>query len=192
MKFADSFLCFNILKQLNKQLKDPIKYAGYSTCFRKEAGSHGRDTGGIFRVHQFEKIEQFMVCNPREGESWKLLEEMINTSEEFYKNLGLPYRVVQIVAGALNLAAAKKYDLEAYFPASETFRELVSVSNCTDYQARAIETRYGQSTKGTAKKNKEYVHMLNGTLCAITRTMCCICENYQNEEGIIVPEVCYC
>eukprot|EP01060_Flectonema_neradi_P040268 TRINITY_DN910_c1_g2_i1.p2 TRINITY_DN910_c1_g2~~TRINITY_DN910_c1_g2_i1.p2 ORF type:complete len:511 (+),score=128.26 TRINITY_DN910_c1_g2_i1:1926-3458(+) len=170
-------------------LKEPIKYAGYSTCFRKEAGSSGKDTLGIFRVHQFEKIEQFVVCSPRNGESWKMLDELINNSEEFYQSLGLPYRVVQIVAGALNLAAAKKYDLEAYFPASETFRELVSVSNCTDYQSRAIETRFGQSLKTSTSKHKEYVHMLNGTLCAITRTMCCIVENYQTEEGIKVPKV---
>eukprot|EP01063_Lacrimia_lanifica_P015384 TRINITY_DN22168_c0_g1_i1.p1 TRINITY_DN22168_c0_g1~~TRINITY_DN22168_c0_g1_i1.p1 ORF type:complete len:491 (+),score=256.65 TRINITY_DN22168_c0_g1_i1:81-1553(+) len=169
---------------------EPIRYAGYSTCFRKEAGSHGRDTLGIFRVHQFEKIEQFIVCQPRNGESWKLLEEMISTSEDFYKSLGLPYKVIEIVAGAINLAAAKKYDLEAYFPASKTYRELVSVSNCTDYQARAINCRFGPNMKGTAKENvKEFAHMLNGTLCAITRTMCCICENHQTAEGVVVPEV---
>eukprot|EP00755_Sulcionema_specki_P012100 Sspe_Gene.50521::Locus_28124_Transcript_1_1_Confidence_1.000_Length_1472::g.50521::m.50521/K01875/SARS, serS; seryl-tRNA synthetase len=172
------------------ELEKPVKYAGYSTCFRKEAGSHGRDTLGIFRVHQFEKIEQFIVCSPRDGQSWVQLEEMIRTSEEFYQGLGLPYRVVSIVAGALNLAAAKKYDLEAHFPASDKFRELVSVSNCTDFQSRAINARFGQTTKGTTKENvKEYVHMLNGTLCAITRTMCCLVENYQTNEGIIVPEV---
>eukprot|EP01059_Diplonema_ambulator_P024782 TRINITY_DN411_c0_g1_i2.p1 TRINITY_DN411_c0_g1~~TRINITY_DN411_c0_g1_i2.p1 ORF type:complete len:482 (+),score=234.77 TRINITY_DN411_c0_g1_i2:65-1510(+) len=171
------------------ELKKPKKYAGYSTCFRKEAGSHGRDTLGIFRVHQFEKIEQFMVCTPKDGESWKMLEEMIGNSEDFYKSLGLPYRVVEIVAGALNLAAAKKYDLEGYFPGSKTYRELVSCSNCTDYQARPLNTRYGASTKGTAKDEaKGYVHMLNGTMCAITRTMCCLVENHQTAEGINIPE----
>ena len=169
----------------------PIKYAGYSTCFRKEAGSHGRDTSGIFRVHQFEKIEQFIVCQPRNGESWKLLEDMIATSEGFYQSLGIPYKTIGIVAGAMNLAAAKKYDLEGYFPASKTFRELVSVSNCTDFQSRDINCRYGQTQKGTAKAGpKEFPHMLNGTLCAITRTMCAIVENHQTLEGIVVPEVC--
>eukprot|EP01062_Namystynia_karyoxenos_P060306 TRINITY_DN5185_c0_g1_i1.p1 TRINITY_DN5185_c0_g1~~TRINITY_DN5185_c0_g1_i1.p1 ORF type:complete len:542 (+),score=253.10 TRINITY_DN5185_c0_g1_i1:110-1627(+) len=173
-----------------KELEKPIKYAGFSTCFRKEAGAHGRDTLGIFRVHQFEKVEQFVVCSPRDGASWKCLDEMIGTSQAFYEALGLPYRTVCIVAGALNLAAAKKFDLEALFPASDTYRELVSCSNCTDYQSRAINCRFGQSNKGTARENvKEHPHMLNGTLCAVTRTMCCIVENYQTEEGIVVPAV---
>lgn len=166
-------------------LKEPIKYAGMSACFRKEAGAHGRDTTGIFRVHQFDKIEQFVVCNPRDNESWAILDEMIGTSEDFCKSLGLPYRVVNICSGALNNAAAKKYDLEAWFPGSGAFRELVSCSNCTDYQARGVNCRYG-TDKGA---NKEFAHMLNGTLCAITRTMCCICENYQTEEGVVIPEV---
>ncbi|CUG94179.1 seryl-tRNA synthetase, putative [Bodo saltans] len=166
-------------------LKEPIKYAGMSACFRKEAGAHGRDTTGIFRVHQFDKIEQFVVCNPRDEESWKILEDMILTSEEFCKSLGLPYRVINICSGALNNAAAKKYDLEAWFPGSGAFRELVSCSNCTDYQARGVSCRFG-ADKGA---NKEFVHMLNGTLCAVTRTMCCIAENYQTEEGVIIPEV---
>jgi len=171
-----------------KQLEKPIKYAGFSTCFRKEAGSHGRDTLGIFRVHQFEKIEQFVVCSPREDESWKQLDAMIKTSEGFYETLGLPYRTVCIVAGALNLAAAKKFDLEAKFPGSDTYRELVSCSNCTDYQSRAIGCRFGAAGAAGDKK-KEHPHMLNGTLCAITRTMCCIVENYQTDEGIVVPPV---
>lgn len=171
-----------------KQLEKPIKYAGFSTCFRKEAGSHGRDTLGIFRVHQFEKIEQFVVCSPREDESWKQLDAMIKTSEGFYETLGLPYRTVCIVAGALNLAAAKKYDLEAHFPGSDTYRELVSCSNCTDYQSRAIGCRFG-SAGAAGDKKKEHPHMLNGTLCAVTRTMCCIVENYQTDEGIVVPPV---
>ncbi len=117
----------------------PIKYAGYSTCFRKEAGSHGKDAWGIFRVHQFEKIEQFIFCKPED--SWTHFEEMIDTSEEFYKSLDLPYRVVAIVSGALNNAAAKKYDLEAWFPFQGEYKELVSCSNCTDYQTRELEIR---------------------------------------------------
>ncbi|KAG5510371.1 hypothetical protein GH5_06568 [Leishmania sp. Ghana 2012 LV757] len=171
------------------EMKEPIKYAGISTCFRKEAGAHGRDTLGIFRVHQFDKLEQFVVCSPREDQSWKMLEEMIQTSQDFNESLGLPYRVINICSGALNNAAAKKYDLEAWFPGSGAFRELVSCSNCTDYQARGVNCRFGPNTKGTAANNtKEYCHMLNGTLCAVTRTMCCICENYQTEEGIVIPK----
>ncbi|KAH7445029.1 hypothetical protein KP509_02G103200 [Ceratopteris richardii] len=164
----------------------PIRYAGYSTCFRKEAGAHGRDTLGIFRVHQFEKVEQFCVTSPLANASWEMHEEMLKNSEEFYQKLGLPYRVVSIVSGALNDAAAKKYDLEAWFPASATYRELVSCSNCTDYQARNLEIRYGQTTSNEAAK--QYVHLLNSTLTATERTICCILENYQTEGGVNVPE----
>ncbi|TVU48068.1 hypothetical protein EJB05_07690, partial [Eragrostis curvula] len=165
----------------------PIKYAGYSTCFRKEAGSHGRDTAGIFRVHQFEKIEQFCVTSPNGNDSWEMHEEMIKNSEDFYTELGLPYQVVSIVSGALNDAAAKKYDLEAWFPASKTYRELVSCSNCTDYQARRLGIGYGQ--KKNDEQSKQFVHMLNSTLTATERTLCCILENYQKEDGVEVPKV---
>ncbi|KAE8382144.1 hypothetical protein BDV26DRAFT_254515 [Aspergillus bertholletiae] len=162
----------------------PIKYAGYSTCYRKEAGAHGKDAWGIFRVHQFEKIEQFVLTKPEQ--SWEAFEEMMATSEEFYKSLGLPYRIVAIVSGALNNAASKKYDLEAWFPFQGEYKELVSCSNCTDYQARALEIRYG--TKKATDVKKSYVHALNATLCATERTLCCILENYQKEDGFIVPE----
>ncbi|KAL0489759.1 seryl-tRNA synthetase [Acrasis kona] len=114
----------------------PNRIAGVSTCFRKEAGKHGSDTGGIFRVHQFEKIEQFVVTSPFGNESWHEMDLMINCSEEFYKSLDLPFRIVSIVSGKLNNAASKKLDLEAWFPASQSYRELVSCSNCTDYQSR--------------------------------------------------------
>ena len=172
------------------ELETPIRYAGFSSCFRKEAGSHGRDTLGIFRVHQFDKVEQFVVCSPRDNISWKLMDEMIGSSEQFYQSLGLPYQVISIVTGALNNAAAKKFDLEGWFPGSGKFRELVSCSNCTDYQARAIGCRYGGSNRGSGAHNiKEHPHMLNSTLCAITRTMCCIVENYQTEVGITIPPV---
>ncbi|KAK7424856.1 Cytosolic seryl-tRNA synthetase [Neonectria magnoliae] len=167
----------------------PIKYAGYSTCFRKEAGSHGRDAWGVFRVHQFEKVEQFVLCNP--DDSWQHFDEMMANSEEFYKTLGLPYQVVAIVSGALNNAAAKKYDLEAWFPFQSEYKELVSCSNCTDYQTRELEIRHG-SKKGktiVGGGRKEYVHALNATLCATERTLCCVLENYQTEEGLVVPEV---
>eukprot|EP00762_Andalucia_godoyi_P003754 ANDGO_08573.mRNA.1 putative serine--tRNA ligase len=165
----------------------PLKYAGFSTCFRKEVGSHGRDTLGIFRVHQFEKIEQFCCTAPSGNDSWDLQEEMLKNAEEFNQSLGLPYHVVNIVSGALNNAAARKYDLEAWFPASQTYRELVSCSNCTDYQSRRLNTRFGLSKKSSGEK--EYVHMLNSTLCATTRTICCILENNQTKEGIVIPEV---
>ncbi|KAM4055972.1 tRNA synthetase class II core domain-containing protein [Hirsutella rhossiliensis] len=162
----------------------PIKYAGFSSCYRREAGSHGRDAWGIYRVHQFEKIEQFLLTDPEK--SWESLDEMIAVSEEFYKSLGLPYRVIAIVSGALNNAAAKKLDLEAWFPFQGEYKELVSCSNCTDYQSRALEIRFGAKTQTDTKK--KYVHCLNATLCATTRTMCCILENYQTVEGLRVPE----
>ncbi|KAK4852278.1 hypothetical protein QYF36_022600 [Acer negundo] len=165
----------------------PIRYAGYSSCFRKEAGSHGRGTLGIFRVHQFEKVEQFCITSPNGNDSWEMHEEMIKNSEDFYKMLNLPYQVVAIVSGALNDAAAKKLDLEAWFPASQTYRELVSCSNCTDYQSRRLEIRFGQ--KKSNEQTKQYVHLLNSTLSATERTICCILENYQKEDGVEVPEV---
>ena len=137
----------------------PIKYAGYSTCFRKEAGSHGKDAWGVFRVHQFEKVEQFVLCKP--DDSWKHFEEMMSISEEFYKSLGLPYQVISIVSGALNNAAAKKWDLEAYFPFQGEYKELVSCSNCTDYQTRELEVRYGTKNDKVTGGKKTYVHALN-------------------------------
>lgn len=164
----------------------PLKYAGLSTCFRQEVGSHGRDTRGIFRVHQFEKVEQFVLSSPNDGESWKIMDEMIANAESFNQILGIPYRVVNIVSGALNNAAAKKLDLEAWFAGSQAFRELVSCSNCTDYQSRRLRIRYGQTKK--MNQEVEYVHMLNATMCAATRTICAILETYQTEEGIMVPE----
>ncbi|POO02240.1 Serine-tRNA ligase, type [Trema orientale] len=167
-----------------KQL--PIRYAGYSTCFRKEAGSHGRDTLGIFRVHQFEKVEQFCITSPDNNDSWEMLEEMIHNSEDFYVELKIPHQVVAVVSGELNAAAAKKYDLEGWFPASRTFRELVSCSNCTDYQARRLQIRYG--SKKSNEQVQKYVHMLNSTLTATERTICCILENYQKENGVEIPE----
>ncbi|NWX15186.1 SYSC protein, partial [Aegotheles bennettii] len=188
----------------------PLKYAGLSTCFRQEVGSHGRDTRGIFRVHQFEKIEQFVYASPHDNKSWEMFEEMMATAEEFYQALGIPYHIVNIVSGSLNHAASKKLDLEAWFPGSGAFRELVSCSNCTDYQARRLRIRYGQTKKMMDKVRPqlrgfllaplalspslamspqvEFVHMLNATMCATTRTICAILENYQTEEGIHVPE----
>ncbi|CAG9830764.1 unnamed protein product [Diabrotica balteata] len=163
----------------------PIKYCGYSTCFRQEVGSHGRDTRGIFRVHQFEKVEQFCLTSPFDNKSWEMMDEMIANAENFYKSLEIPFRIVNIVSGALNHAAAKKLDLEAWFPGSGAFRELVSCSNCLEYQARRLQVRYGQTKKMNAVT--DYVHMLNATMCATTRVICAILENYQTESGIRVP-----
>ncbi|KAJ4834391.1 hypothetical protein Tsubulata_007333 [Turnera subulata] len=165
----------------------PLRYAGYSPCYRKEAGSHGRDTLGIYRVHQFDKVEQFCITSPNCNDSWEMFEAMIENSEDFYKELNIPYQIVSIVSGKLNPAAAKKYDLEAWFPASQTYRELVSCSNCTDYQSRRLEIRYGHKTGN--EQAKQYVHLLNSTLTATQRTMCCILENYQRENGVEIPEV---
>jgi len=178
-------LCALHHKQNLRPADLPIRYCGYSTCFRKEAGSHGRDAWGIFRIHQFEKIEQFVLAAPEA--SWALHEEMIKISEEFYQALELPYRIVAIVSGELNNAAAKKYDLEAWFPTLKHYRELVSCSNCTDYQSRRMEIKFG-STKDE-EGNVPFVHMLNSTLCATERAICCILENYQTDKGIRIPTV---
>jgi len=165
----------------------PKRYGGISTCFRKESGAHGRDTWGIFRVHQFEKVEQFCITVGDEEASRAMHEEMRQIAEEFIQSFGFPYHVVSIVSGELNNAAVKKYDLEAWFPYQQQYRELVSCSNCTDYQSRAMEIRCGQKKMGD--KEKRYVHMLNSTLCACGRTICCLLENNQTPTGVNVPPV---
>jgi len=161
----------------------PIRYVGVSSCFRREAGSSGRDIRGIFRVHQFEKIEQFCLVAP--DKSWDEQETMIKMAQEFYQSLGIPYRTVNIVSGELNNAAAKKYDLEGWFPGDDEgkgkYRELVSCSNCLDYQSRAMNTKYGFLPEDP------FCHMLNSTLCATERALCCLVENYQTEGGVAVP-----
>jgi seryl-tRNA synthetase len=163
----------------------PLKYAGISSCFRREAGSHGKDTLGIFRVHRFEKVEQFIFSKPEN--SWNYFEELITNAEILYKELRIPYRIANIASGELNDNAAKKYDLEAWFPASETYRELVSCSNCLDYQARKLKIRMG---KVGSQQTKEVLHTLNSTAIATERTICCILENYQNKDhSITIPEV---
>ncbi|XP_022105365.1 serine--tRNA ligase, cytoplasmic-like [Acanthaster planci] len=164
----------------------PKRYAGISSCFRQEVGSHGRDTRGIFRVHQFEKIEQFCITSPQDNKSWEVFDELLQNAEEFCQKLGVSYRVVNIVSGALNNAAAKKHDVEAWFPGSGAFRELVSCSNCTDYQSRRLLIRHGQTKK--MNEQAEYVHMLNATMCANTRMVCVILETNQTDEGIAVPD----
>jgi seryl-tRNA synthetase len=164
----------------------PLRYAGISTCFRKEAGSSGKDIRGIFRVHQFEKIEQFVVTHDDIEESTKEQSRMMEAAEDFYKALGIPYRVVCIVSGALNDAAIKKYDLEGWFPGQNTYRELVSCSNCTDYQSRSMGTRYGMKKRDQATAS--HCHFLNSTLCATGRGICAILENHQTADGVVVPE----
>jgi seryl-tRNA synthetase len=170
----------------NEVLKEeelPLKYASYSACFRREAGAHGKDTKGIFRVHQFDKVEQFVFCKPEE--SWKIFEELIRNAEKLYHALRLPYRIVNIASGEMNDNAAKKYDLEVWFPAQKKWRELVSCSNCTDYQARKLNIRFGKYGG-----KKEFVHTLNSTAIATERTITAILENYQREDGKIeVPKV---
>ncbi len=162
--------------------KLPKRYVGFSTCYRREAGSYGKDTKGIFRVHQFDKLEMFSFCDP--AKSWEEHDYLLSCEEELITGLGLPYRVVNIAAGDLGAPAAKKYDIEVWLPSQRQYRELTSCSNCTDYQARRANVRM----KG--KEGNEYVHTLNGTACAMTRMLIAILENFQNEDGSVdVPEV---
>lgn len=173
---------------MNEVLLDndlPLKYAGISSCFRTEAGSHGRDTKGIFRVHQFEKVEMFIFSHPEK--SWEEHEFLLATAEEFYQSLGIPYRVVNICSGDLGWVASKKYDIEAWLPGQGKYREIVSCSNCTFYQATRLNVKYREKE---GSKPKDYVHTLNSTLTAIQRTIIAIVENYQQEDGtVIIPEV---
>ena len=163
----------------------PEFYAGISPCFRKEAGAHGKDTKGIFRVHQFDKVEQICFCSPEE--SWKLHEQLIKNAEEFYKTLETPFRVVNICTGDIGTIAAKKYDLEGWFPAQEKYRELVSCSNTTDYQARRLGIKFREK-EGAPPAG--FAHILNSTLVATGRTLACIAENFQRADGTIeVPKV---
>ncbi len=154
----------------------PLHYAGFSTNFRREAGAAGRDTRGMFRVHQFNKVEMFAYVLPEE--SWDEHERLLETEESLARELGLPYRVVNIEASELSASGAKRYDLEAWFPSQERYRELTSASNTTDYQARRLGIRY------RGEKGPEYVHTLNGT--AVTdRWALAILENFQGD----VPDV---
>jgi seryl-tRNA synthetase len=160
----------------------PLHYAGYSTCFRREAGAAGKDTRGMFRVHQFDKVEMFVFCLP--DESVAQHEYLLSVEEELVSELGLPYRVVNIAAGDLGAAPTKKYDIEGWFPTQERYRELTSTSNTTDYQARRLRVRYRRDDGAL-----EPVHTLNGT--AVTaRFLLAIMENFQEEGGTYaVPEV---
>jgi seryl-tRNA synthetase len=161
----------------------PLKYAGISPCFRKEAGAHGRDTKGIFRIHQFEKVEQFVYSKPET--SWEEHEKLIANAEELFQLLKIPYRLVNVCTGDLGTVAAKKYDLEAWFPGQKNFREVVSCSNCTTYQAVRSRIRFRDRPDEPTK----WVHTLNSTLVATERALIAIMENYQNKDGsITIPE----
>ncbi|MBI1657252.1 MAG: serine--tRNA ligase [Thaumarchaeota archaeon] len=160
----------------------PLRYAGTSPCFRKEAGAHGRDQKGIFRVHQFEKVEQFVFARPEE--SWKEHERMLEVSESFYRSLGLPHRVMLLSTGDMGKVSAKTYDIEAWMAGQSAYREVVSCSNCTDYQARRLMVRYRDRTND----KPAYLHTLNSTLVATSRTMVAIMELCQTSDGhIAVP-----
>ena len=156
----------------------PIRYAGYSTCFRREAGTYGKDMGGMFRVHQFDKVEMFSFARPED--SWDEHEFLVGIEEEIVGNLGLPYRIVNVAAGDLGGAAAKKYDLEAWLPGQDRYRELTSCSNYTDYGARRGQTRIRRSSGEV-----EVLHTLNGTATAIGRTLIAILENNQRADGSV-------
>ena len=161
----------------------PIRYGGISTCFRKEAGAHGKDMKGLFRVHQFEKVEQFVFCKPEE--SWKEHERLLQITEKFYEILEIPFRTIILCSGDLGKVSEKTYDIEAWFPAQNSYREICSCSNCTDYQARSLRIRY----RNNPNDQTSLVHTLNSTLVAIQRTLVAILENYQTVKGtIIVPE----
>src|SRR5207247_2374344 len=154
----------------------PLRYAGYSTNFRRESGAAGKDTRGMFRVHQFDKVEMFVFCEPERSGAEH--ESLLAIEEELVREIGLPYRVVNIAAGDLGASAAKKYDIEAWFPGQQRYREITSTSNTTDFQARRLDVRY------RAERGPELVHTLNGT--AVTaRALIAIMENFQEEDGSI-------
>jgi seryl-tRNA synthetase len=158
----------------------PIRYAGYSTCFRREAGAAGKDTRGMFRVHQFDKVEMFVFTTPEDSRDEH--DRLLATEEELVQELGIPYRVVNVAAGDLGASATKKYDIEAWFPGQERWREITSTSNTTDFQARRLEIRHRLEDG-----NLQPVHTLNGT--AITaRAMIALMENFQDQDGsVAVP-----
>src|ERR687885_71397 len=161
----------------------PIRYAGVSPCFRKEAGAHGKDMKGIFRVHQFEKVEQFVYSRPEcSGEQH---DNMLKITEEFYEKLGIPYRVVLLCSAELGKVSEKTYDIEAWMPGQNAYREIGSCSNCTDYQSRRLRIRFRDKTN----EQTRFVHTLNSTLVATERTMVTIIENYQTINGTVeVPD----
>ena len=164
--------------------KLPIRYAGVSPCFRKEAGAHGKDMKGIFRVHQFEKVEQFVYSRPEY--SHKEHDNMLRVTEEFYDQLGIPYRIVLLCSAELGKVSTKTYDIESWMPGQNAYREIGSCSNCTDYQSRRLSIRFRDKTN----EETRLVHTLNSTLVATERTLVTIMENYQTPQGNIeVPDI---
>lgn len=159
----------------------PLRYAGFSTCFRREAGAHGKDTAGIFRVHQFDKVEMFSFCHPEN--SWSEHEFLLSIEEEIAQSLEIPYRVVNVAAGDLGSSAAKKYDVEAWIPSQERYREITSCSNTTDFQARRLSIRF------RSEEGPRFAHTLNGTAVAVGRMLIALMENHQRPDGsIVIPE----
>ncbi|MFB5604702.1 MAG: serine--tRNA ligase [Nitrosarchaeum sp.] len=162
----------------------PLRFAGISPCFRKEAGAHGRDQKGIFRVHQFDKIEQFVFARPED--SWKEHERMLSVAEEFYQNLEIPYKVMLLSSGDMGKVSAKTYDIEAWMAGQNAYREIVSCSNCLDFQARRLKIRFRDKTN----EETQYLHTLNSTLIATSRVLVSIMENFQTKDGhIAIPKV---
>ncbi len=160
----------------------PKRYAGYSRCFRQEAGAYGKYSKGLYRVHQFTKVEMFIYCLPEESE--KMHQELLSLEEEFWQSLGVPYRVLEMCTGDLGAIAAKKYDLEAWMPGRGDWGEITSTSNTTDYQSRNLNIKYQKDGQ------TEYAHLLNGTLVATSRGIISILENYQQKDGsVLIPEV---
>lgn len=183
-----------LLAETLKEEDLPRRYLGFSTCFRREAGSYGKDTKGIFRVHQFDKVEMFSFTKP--ADSGKELEFLLSLQEQLMQKLELPYRVVEISTGDMGWADARQYDIEAWFPGSEGYRETHSASDTTDFQARGINAKYQVKNpalpagRQKSKVKSEYVHMLNATAFAIGRTLIAIFENYQTKAGTVkVPKI---
>ena len=172
------------MDEILEGIKLPKRYGGFSSCFRKEAGAHGKDMKGIFRVHQFEKVEQFIYCRPEESE--REHKHMLALSEEYFRQLGIPYRVMLLCSGDTGKISSKTYDIEAWVAGQNSYREIVSCSNCLDYQARRLSIRFRDKTN----EDTRLVHTLNSTLVATERTMVAIIENFQMPNGNVkLPEV---
>ncbi|HII98918.1 MAG TPA: serine--tRNA ligase, partial [Methanoregula sp.] len=163
----------------------PVKLAGISPCFRREIGAHGLDTKGLFRVHQFTKVEQFIFCMPED--SWRYHEELLANAEEIFSGLNLPYRVVNICTGDIGTVAAKKYDIEVWMPRENAYKEVVSCSNCTAYQAVRLNIKVRDKSDF---ESKQHLHTLNSTAVATSRVIRAILENCQQEDGsVVIPDV---
>lgn len=180
---AEVPLCSYHADEILDEKQLPLKYAGFSTCFRREAGSYGKDTYGILRVHQFDKIEMFIFAQPEN--SWQEFENLQKIAEEILKELKLPYQVINMHGGDIGAPNAKKYDTEVWLPGQEKYRELTSCSHDTDFQARRLNIKYRKKDGTTT-----YVHTMNSTACAIGRTIIAILENYQQKDGSVkIPKV---